>query len=87
MLSTLPKSMSLKNMVRAIKNRWRIEQSYRDLKGELGVDHYEGRSFIGWHHHISVALACYAFLIAEQVRSFPPSAPRAHPHRAIQHAA
>jgi len=46
----------------------------KDLKGELGLDHYEGRSFPGWHHHISVVLCCYAFVVAERVRRFPPSA-------------
>ncbi len=70
-LSTLPKTISLKGMVRTVKNRWRIERSYEDLKGQLGLDHYEGRSFIGWHHHVTVALTCYAFLVAERVRSFP----------------
>jgi SRSO17 transposase len=73
-LSTLPHKTSLKQMVRTFKSRWRIERSYEDLKGELGLDHYEGRSFIGWHHHVSVVLACYAFLVAEHARSFPPSA-------------
>lgn len=73
-LSTLPVSMSAKQMVGTVKSRWRVERSYEDMKGELGLDHYEGRSFIGWHHHISVVLACYAFLVAEHARSFPPSA-------------
>src|SRR5690606_19210960 len=63
-LSTLPPKISCKRMVRIVKSRWRIERSYEDLKGELGLDHYEGRSFIGWHHHVSVVLACYAFLVA-----------------------
>ena len=73
-LCTMPLSCSLKKMVRTFKCRWRIERSYEDLKGELGLDHYEGRSFIGWHHHVTVVLACYAFLVAEHARSFPPSA-------------
>lgn len=73
-LCTMPATTSCKQMVRTFKSRWRIERSYEDLKGELGLDHYEGRSFIGWHHHISVVLACYAFLVAEHTRSFPPSA-------------
>lgn len=85
-LSTMPRSTQMKNMVRTFKSRWRIERSYEDLKGELGLDHYEGRSFIGWHHHISVVLACYAFLVAENVRSFPPSARRKRNHRAIRDA-
>lgn len=66
-------SLSCKQLVRTFKSRWRIERSYEDLKGELGLDHYEGRSFVGWHHHVSVVLACYAFLVAEHVRSFLPS--------------
>jgi SRSO17 transposase len=73
-LSTMPPNISLKHLVRTFKSRWRIERSYEDLKGELGLDHYEGRSFIGWHHHVTVALACYAFLVAAHARSFPPSA-------------
>ena len=56
--------------------RWRIERTYQDLKDELGLDHYEGRRFPGWHHHVSVVLCCYAFVIAERVRHFPPSARR-----------
>jgi SRSO17 transposase len=74
-LSTLPKRTSLKKMVRIVKNRWRVERSYQDLKGQLGLDHYEGRSFIGWHHHVTVALTCYAFLVAECARSFPNRVP------------
>lgn len=54
--------------------RWRTERVYEDLKGELGLDHFEGRRFPGWHHHVSVALSCYAFIVAERVRRFPPSA-------------
>jgi SRSO17 transposase len=86
-LSTLPQSISCKQMVRTFKSRWRIERSYEDLKGELGLDHYEGRSFIGWHHHLSVVLACYAFLVAEHVRSFPPSARGQGADHSLAHAA
>ena len=86
-LSTMPAGTSLKRLVRTFKSRWRIERSYEDLKGELGLDHYEGRSFIGWHHHVSVVLACYAFLVAEQARSFPPSARNESDDRPFQHAA
>lgn len=73
-LSTMPKGTSCKQLVRTFKERWRIERSYEDIKGELGFDHYEGRSFVGWHHHVTAVLVCYAFLVAELVRSFPPSA-------------
>jgi SRSO17 transposase len=86
-LSTLPANISCKEMVRTVKSRWRIERSYEDLKGELGLDHYEGRSFVGWHHHISVVLACYAFLVAEHVRSFPPSARGKARNRSLANAA
>ena len=73
-LSTLPAKMSKKQIVRILKERWRTERMYEDLKGELGLDHFEGRSFPGWHHHVSVVLCCYAFVVAERVRAFPPSA-------------
>lgn len=86
-LSTMPESTSCIQMVRTFKSRWRIERSYEDLKGELGLDHYEGRSFIGWHHHVTVVLACYAFLVAHHARSFPPSAGSHRDHGPIAHAA
>lgn len=86
-ISTLPKTLSIKQLVRTVKNRWRVERSYEDLKGQLGLDHYEGRSFIGWHHHVTVALACYAFLVAEKARSFFPSVLRPRPHRSLRLAA
>jgi SRSO17 transposase len=57
-LTSLPSSISCVQLVRIFKSRWRIERSYEDLKGELGLDHYEGRSWVGWHHHVTVALAC-----------------------------
>jgi SRSO17 transposase len=86
-LSTMPQQTSLKQMVRTFKSRWRIERSYEDLKGELGLDHYEGRTFVGWHHHVTVVLACYAFLVAEHARSFPPSARSDHGDDAVADAA
>jgi len=73
-LLTVPRQTSRKQMVRILKERYRTERAYEDLKGELGLDHFEGRRFVGWHHHVSVALACYAFITAERVRSFFPSA-------------
>ena len=65
---------STKQLVRLVMQRWRIERTYQDLKGELGLDHYEGRRFPGWHHHISVVLCCYSFILAEKNRHFSPSA-------------
>lgn len=75
-LTTLPRHMSKKQIVRTVKERWRTERAYEELKGELGLDHFEGRSFPGWHHHVSVVLACYAFVVSERVRAFSPSTRR-----------
>ena len=86
-LSTLPKKTSTKELVRTVKNRWRTERAYEDLKGQLGLDHYEGRSFVGWHHHVTVALVCCAFLVAERIRSFSSSASGASPDCPFGHAA
>lgn len=72
-LTSLGARMSKKEIVRIIKERWHTEQVYSELKGELGLDHFEGRSFPAWHHHITVVLSCYAFLVAERSRRFPPS--------------
>ena len=68
--------MTRKQLVRLVMQRWRTERAYEDLKGELGLDHYEGRRFPGWHHHVSVVLCCYAFIVAERARHFSPSARR-----------
>jgi SRSO17 transposase len=72
---SLPSLPSRRALIEIIKERWRTERVYEDLKGELGLDHFEGRRFTGWHHHVSVALACFAFLVAEQARAIPPSSP------------
>ena len=75
-LATLPADISRKQLVRIIKERWRTERVYQDLKGELGLDHFEGRTYTGWHHHVTVVLACFAFMVAEQMRGFSPSRSR-----------
>jgi SRSO17 transposase len=72
-LSSLSSRMTKKKLIRLAMQRWRTERVYEDLKGELGLDHYEGRRYPGWNHHVSVALSCYAFIVAERVRRFPPS--------------
>ena len=77
-LTTLPRSMSKKQIIRLLKERYRTERVYQEMKGELGLDHFEGRSFPGWHHHVSVVLCCYAFVVAERERRFPPKARRSH---------
>ena len=73
-LVSLPESTPKRKLVYIIKERYRTEQVYRELKGEIGLDHFEGRRFPGWHHHVTVALCCYAFVVAERARAFPPSA-------------
>lgn len=70
-LSTLPKTTSLRRLVETIKMRWRIEHDYEELKQELGLTHYEGRGWRGFHHHASLTIASYAFLVAERGRFSP----------------
>lgn len=65
-LGSLP--LGLRRFVRIAKARWRIEQDYRELKEELGLDHYEGRHWLGWHHHACLVTIAYAFLRSEQSR-------------------
>jgi SRSO17 transposase len=86
-LSTLSKEILLEELVRRIKQRWRIERTYEDMKGELGLDHFEGRSYRGWQHHISVVLTCYAFIASERARAFPPEVRRSEDRDEINIAA
>ena len=76
-LVTGSKKMKKKDIIRALKERYRTEQMYEETKGGLGLDHYEGRRYPGWNHHVSVVLSCYSFIVAERVRHFPPSVSRA----------
>jgi SRSO17 transposase len=71
-LSNLPASMELADLVRMAKLRWRIERDYEELKGEFGLDHFEGRTWRGFHHHASLCIATYAFVLSERARVFPP---------------
>jgi SRSO17 transposase len=70
----LPAAASLKQLVRLAHQRWAIEQQYQELKTELGLDHFEGRSYPGWHHHVVLTAVAYAFLQRERMR---PDADRA----------
>jgi SRSO17 transposase len=72
-LATLPSDMPFDRLVDLAKLRWRIERDYQELKQELGLGHYEGRGWRGFHHHATLCIAAYAFLIAERAR-VPPSA-------------
>ncbi len=71
-LATLPESTPLAALVLLCKLRWRIERDYQELKDELGLDHYEGRGWRGFHHHASLCIAAYGFLVAERARFSPP---------------
>jgi SRSO17 transposase len=76
-LSTLPATTSLKSLVKMAKHRWIIERDYEELKQELGLGHYEGRGWRGFHHHASLCIAAYGFLVSERNR-FSPSARASH---------
>lgn len=74
-LSTLPAGIGLRRLVDLAKLRWRIERDYQELKQEVGLGHYEGRGWRGFHHHATLSIAAYGFLIAERA-TIPPSGPR-----------
>jgi SRSO17 transposase len=69
--SNLPPSTSLRALVRAAKGRWWVEHSYKELKDELGLDHFEGRSWVGWQHHVTLVLVAYAFLVVQRRKKRP----------------
>jgi len=67
-LSSLPPHRtSFRGLVRKAKGRFRIEQDYEEMKGEVGLDHFEGRSWQGWHHHVTLVTLAYAFLMLERM--------------------
>jgi len=74
-LSNLADDIAFKRMVDLAKLRWRIERDYQELKQEVGLGHYEGRRWRGFHHHAALCIAAYGFLISER-ETIPPSAPR-----------
>jgi SRSO17 transposase len=76
-ISTLPPDTPLKALVRMAKHRWIIERDYQELKQELGLGHFEGRNWRGFHHHATLCIAAYGFLVAERNR-FSPSARAGH---------
>jgi SRSO17 transposase len=73
-LSTLPANIGFRKLVDFAKLRWRIERDYQELKQEVGLGHFEGRGWIGFHHHASMCIAAYAFLVSER-ETIPPSGP------------
>jgi SRSO17 transposase len=76
-ISTLPLNTKLKALIKMAKHRWIIERDYEELKQELGLGHFEGRNWRGFHHHATLCIAAYGFLIAERNR-FSPSARAGH---------
>jgi SRSO17 transposase len=76
-MSTMPLNTSLKALVKMAKQRWIIERDYQELKQELGLGHFEGRNWRGFHHHATLCIAAYGFLVAERNR-FSPSARAGH---------
>jgi SRSO17 transposase len=74
-LATLPADISFRRLVDVAKMRWRIESDYHDLKQEVGLGHYEGRGWRGFHHHATLCIAAYGFLVSERA-AIPPSGPR-----------
>jgi SRSO17 transposase len=70
-LSNLPADTELTDLVRLAKMRWRIEHDYRELKDALGLDHFEGRTYPGWNHHVTLVAVAHAFLTLERRRRPP----------------
>jgi SRSO17 transposase len=67
-ISNLPASTEPGRLARLARLRWKIELDYKQLKGELGLDHYEGRSWLGWYHHTALVTAAHGFLTLERLR-------------------
>ncbi len=67
-LSNLPPETSLRELVYWAKLRWWIEQNYQQLKQEIGLDHFEGRTWNGWHHHVTLCMIAFNFLVLEMLR-------------------
>ena len=72
-LSTLPEDISFRRLVDYAKLRWRIEHDYKDLKQEVGLGDFEGRGWRGFHHHATLSIAVYGFLIYADRRTMPNS--------------
>jgi SRSO17 transposase len=73
-LSDLPEVTPLVELVRLARLRWRVEQDYRELKGALGLDHFQGRGWAGWHHHVTLVSVAHGFLTLERLRRPKPAA-------------
>ena len=71
-ISNLPADAEPEQLARLARMRWKMELDYKQLKGELGLDHYEGRSWLGWHHHTALVSAAHGFLTLERLHPFHP---------------
>ena len=71
-LSNLPADTEPERLARLARMRWKMELDYKQLKGELGLDHYEGRSWLGWYHHTALVTAAHGFLTLERLHPFHP---------------
>lgn len=71
-LSTLPDDIPIEALVGVGKIRWRIEHDYRELKHGLGLDHFEGRHWLGWHHHTTLVTAAYLFVTEQRLATANP---------------
>jgi SRSO17 transposase len=71
-ISNLPADTPLEQLARLARMRWKMELDYKQLKGELGLDHYEGRSWLGWYHHTALVTAAHGFLTLERLNPFHP---------------
>jgi len=71
-LANLPRDEEPERVARLARLRWKIELDYKQLKGELGLDQYEGRSYLGWHHHTALVTAAHGFLTLERLYPFRP---------------
>ena len=70
-LSTLPEDTPIEQLVRLRKIRWRIEHDYRELKHGLGLDHFEDRHWLGWHHHVTLVTAAHLFVTMKRLADGP----------------
>jgi hypothetical protein len=80
-ISNLPEDTAPEQLARLARLRWKIELDYKQLKGELGLDHYEGRSYLGWYHHTALVTAAHGFLTLERQNPNHPRSARASPRQ------
>jgi SRSO17 transposase len=79
LISTLPLNTKLRALTKMAKHRWVIQRDCQELKQELGLGHFEGRNWRGVHHHATLGIAAYGFLVAERNRFFPSARPSGAP--------